>query len=281
MKYPFALIVAIAGFGLVVGGCEAPGSGPGSHAAMLKIDAVCDVSAGSRAPAPATPGEPVRYRLCAVGTFNLGEFPKEESPRRGGVAMLLRKSLLKRGYAEAGKGSPPAVVLMAAWGRMATSPAGAPGDRGADPLRRALVILVSGVNQSGAGKREPVGAELRNAASVDRYYLMVAALDVAAAGQGRIAPYWCARISTEAEGFRLEEVLPTLIDAAGPVLGVQTGPAELRLAAIIPEPEFMARRGSESFNGFQDLRSVEDASRNHTNFSGNYPSTTASPAFQH
>jgi hypothetical protein len=73
MKRAIISIFLVVGVGLVVGGCEGPGPGRAGQAGMLKIDAVCDVAAGARAPVPSMPGEPVH--LCTVGTFNLGDFP--------------------------------------------------------------------------------------------------------------------------------------------------------------------------------------------------------------
>ncbi len=75
--------------------------------------------------------------------------------------------------------------------------------------------------------------------------------------------------------------LPPLIDSAGSVLGIQTGRAELRQAAMVPEPIYMARGGAENSGAMLDLGTVESMSRNDNNYSGNCPSTTASPGFQH
>jgi hypothetical protein len=67
------------------------------------------------------PGEPVRYNLCTVGTFNVGDFPDQDSPVKAGAEMMLRNSLQERGYSPTEKGSLPSVVLMVAWGRAENS----------------------------------------------------------------------------------------------------------------------------------------------------------------
>jgi hypothetical protein len=231
----------------------------------IKVDVVVDVTdAGEKIPRP-TSDHPVYFYPVTRG-YTLGQAiieGEKPPPPTADVQRLIVVALAKQGYLLATKQSPPTLLLMFWWGYKVPVMAGAT-NGGATTLASANGggvggspgNALDGINraaQSGLLPTEVMTNEsemedlvlgathdrntdqmdpglriqaLTAAARNPRYYVMVSALDFAAAAQQKkVIVLWTARISTDLEGHTLEEVLPTLIASGAPMFGQDTNGA--------------------------------------------------------
>jgi hypothetical protein len=101
------------------------------------------------------------------------------------------------------------------------------------PNQHEMLMLVGG-SKHDVNRLDPQREDIQEAARNPRYYLIVSALDFQAALHKKPVLLWCARVSTERAGHHLDEVLPTLIAAAGPSFGQETTRPRFAQAPLVP-----------------------------------------------
>jgi hypothetical protein len=222
--------------------------------ADLAIDVVVDMTdAGQKVSRP-EPGRPVFYYPVSKGYTQGGEVLQGENtpPPPPKVERMIALALQKEGYLYCGKTHAPSLLLMLWWGYKAPvimdnagniqSPSLGGGPTGGQAAINAafrtgemptesmmnkveMEELVFGSDYEPESYRNLRSLRLERlveASRVPRYYVMISALDFAEFMKKHPVVLWTARVSVAREGHTLDEVLPALINAAGPMLGRKT-----------------------------------------------------------
>ena len=146
----------------------------------------------------------------------------EKAPDRLPVLKEIARILAQNGYLVVGPKTPvPSVLLVFFWGNM-NPEIDDPGDNQKVFFnQRQMVALVGGQTLNNLdlfSEREAV----MQGAEDDRYFVMIAAYDFAAAQQKKKVLLWRTKMSTPANGVDFPDVLPALIASGGPLLGHET-----------------------------------------------------------
>lgn len=149
----------------------------------------------------------------------------EKIPDRSRVLHEVARTLAGNGYLVTGPKTPaPSVLLVFYWGSM-NPDADEVGDPGESHRvffnQKKMVALVGGQtlpNLDLFSEREAV----MQGAEDDRYFLMIAAYDFAAAQAHKKVLLWRTKMSTPADGVDFSDVLTALITSGGPLLGHET-----------------------------------------------------------
>jgi hypothetical protein len=231
----------------------------------LRVAVCVDVTPeGAKVALPAA-DRPVLYAPVAGGYREVGAiltFYQRTPPSDSRVLGQLIRALAPRGYRVAGPRGAASIVLSARWGYVA--PTTAPG-RHALPQppsarsrnwitnREVVMSYIIGdkwkdlaVNAR-RGTLDPGTQEIfddvRDAANENpggtigrgaRYYLIISALDAPAFARNKAVLLWRAHVSAGYWGHYLDEVLPTLIAAATPLLGRDTPRPVVTTVAMVP-----------------------------------------------
>jgi hypothetical protein len=234
----------------------------------LKVDVVVDLTDDGQKITRPTAAHPAYYYPVVRGYTHSGDVLAGEKPPPPDpdVEHLIAKALAEQGYLLATRTHPPSLVLMFWWGYKAplfagptsggagsmNSGAGATPTNAAVAINEALQSGVMGTNvMENGGEMEQLvygsnhdrntGAyaqsvrldTLNQEARVPRYYVIVSALDYAAATQQKKAVVlWTAFISTGLYGHTLDQVLPSLITAGAPKFGRDTDGAQWPMAVV-------------------------------------------------
>lgn len=191
---------------------------------------------------PPTREHPSYYVLIPGGYRQEGAtVAGEKPPPPNAVAKLVHAALVKQNYRPAmQKGPPPDQYIVVHWGYINpdTLEAGDPENpRNVTLNQREMVALVAGNSIS---KMDPFFMEFRDvmdAASEDRYFVVVSSFDFAAASATprKKVLLWRARMSVPSAGFTLDEVLGALVASGGPLFGRQTEFAKHVWTRLVPE----------------------------------------------
>jgi hypothetical protein len=229
----------------------------------VKVDVVVNMTdEGRKIPRP-TPDHPAYYypvtRGYTPGGAILSDQPPPPPPLE--VERLIGKELAKQGYLFAAN-HPPSLVLLFWWGYKAPEIMGPSGDSieggtvgglpgGASVNGPGLPTNISANHNEmeelvfgseyapdpllNGGSHPSIRLENLNKESrVARYYMMVSALDFKAATQKKPVLLWTARISTSLWSHTLEQVLPTLLAAGGPMLGRDSDGPQITSESVVP-----------------------------------------------
>ena len=233
--------------------------------AGLRVAVCVDVTPEGAKLAPPAADKPVLYAPVAAGYREVGailNFYQRPPPADSRVVGQLIRAVAPQGYRVAGPHETASIVLSARWGYVA--PTTAPG-RHAPPHppsarlrnwitnREVVMSYVIGdkwrdlaVNAR-RGTLDPGTQEIfddvRDAANENpggtigrgaRYYLIISAFDAPAFARNKPVLLWRAHVSTGYWGHYLDEVLPTLIATAAPLLGRDTPRPVVATVAIVP-----------------------------------------------
>ena len=181
-----------------------------------------------------TPADPAYYFPVTTDYKEEGavlKFFLEPPPPMAEVQHLLAKVLAEQGYLVATRKNPPTLLLVFRWGVWAPI-----FFRGQFVNRDAMEGLVSGVDTEVATPINPKREEAYVAARRPRWGVKIYAFDFKDwHDQHKITPLWRVNVSTEQWGHYVSEVLPTLVAAAGPMLGRETKGTEFAWPTIYPE----------------------------------------------
>lgn len=202
---------------------------------------VTDVTPEGKKRPPVTPAKPAYYAYHFGGYKELGDVATgEKQPDAKLTGEILVRTLAKQGYLLATKDTPPpSIVLAVWWGSLKPIVTEDPGEVfeneetgefTTDAPRKEVhngkeVAMMSGMakfprDSHWIGHDEEV--VLEEAAS-DRYFIFVAAYDLAALKQKQKKALWFTRVSVPSDGIELPDAVWTLIASGGPYFGKDTG----------------------------------------------------------
>lgn len=192
-----------------------------------QVIVVGDVTEMGRKLSPPSSQQPVYYFPLVVGYKELGAtIAGEKVPEKNVVLHTLAKELAKQHYLVMNDQHPPDQVLVFWWGSMNPEIQ----DFGLnDPSQevffneREMLSLVGAYKTSGITPWQY--NDLRTAARDNRYFIILIAFDYAAARQRQKKLLWMAKMSTDAVGTNLPEVITALAASGGPAFGRDTPPS--------------------------------------------------------
>jgi len=215
---------------------------------------------GRKIPRP-TPEQPAYYVPVILGYHEGGKIiGGEQPPSRQEMLRQLGRALAKEGYVlqavrPNANQTLPSLILAFEWGYLNPSTLNfglmdlTTGEGGtlapseiqsksslatgtADFNQAEMVTLVAGsalaaqlAAAGSTGLSQIEWDKIRNAATEDRYFIIVSAFDFAASLKGEQRLLWRARMSTERQGVWMSDVLAALVTVGAPKFGRETGPA--------------------------------------------------------
>jgi hypothetical protein len=190
-----------------------------------------DATAAGRALTPPTPEHPVYYLGRSLGT-RLGTISGDELPDAKELLKIVTKILAKQGYVGARPGvHDPSLYLIVQWGYMRPRS----GDRlwflGYNPRQDIARPSSSGILGPEVFLRDFRSREtetILQSASDSIYGIIVTAFEYKSARTPTPVIYWQTRIGLPAIGKSMAQALPTMLLAAGPVIGRETDKPVLR-----------------------------------------------------
>jgi len=206
-------------------------SDPSGNTRLTLVTNMTEEGKRLRHPTPANPAYyfPVTTEYKEEGAVL--KFFLESPPPLAEVQHLLAKVLADQGYRVATRKNPPSLMLVFRWGVWAPIIV-----RGQFVNRDVMEGLVSGVDTEVATPINPVREEAYVAARRPRWGVKIFAFDFKDwHDHQKITPLWRVNVSTEQWGHYVSEVLPTLVSAAGPLLGRASKGTEFAWPTIYPE----------------------------------------------
>ena len=186
--------------------------------------------AGEKAGLP-SPSNPVYIDGVFYGFNNMGTaYGQQKEPPAEDMVSGIFKELDKQGYIFTTDSHPPTQLITIHWGTMRSIGSG----RGASPkwlhflggdkLGLEYELVPFGTMDPGLarrGMRSGKEEAIVQAAKKDLYYIQIAAYEFNSAVEGdNPIKYWETRIATVAQGKSIVEALPTMIEIAGPAIGI-------------------------------------------------------------
>jgi len=199
----------------------------------VQVNVVVDMTDEGRKVAPPTPENPAYYVSLPMGNKEYGYAPffQKNPPTPGEVKILLSRELSKNGYLLASRAHDPSLVLTYFWGYLSQ------GD-GVPPQVTAEIAASLLRGNPYATNYNKVAPDHRMDGRQEMYrmvwYVLVSAFDARDWVRHKQTMLWCAHIYTPAFGHYLDQVLPTLITTAGPMLGHETARPETISATVGP-----------------------------------------------
>ena len=202
----------------------------------VQVNVVVDMTDEGRKVAPPTPENPAYYVSLPMGNKEYGYAPffQKNPPTPEEVKTLLGRELSKNGYLLASRAHDPSLVLTYFWGYLAQDDGSLP--QGVDGAAGFVASLLRGnpypthYNKVAPDHR----MDGRQGVYTMVWYVLVSAFDAKDWVQHKQTMLWCAHIYTPAFGHYLDQVLPTLITTAGPMLGHETARPQMISATVGP-----------------------------------------------
>jgi hypothetical protein len=188
----------------------------------LEVNVNVTVTDEGRAMPIPSPEHPVYYLPAMAGYRELGAVTAgEKSPPKKLLTDYLARTLADEGYLVMNQEHAPTVLLVFHWGYLNPDIQDKPAGGMVFFNQNEALSLVLGSTLEKHGPT-PDLAEVKQSALDDRYFVIVAAYDYAAAVERKKVLLWRARMSAPSAGVSLAEVIPTLIKTGGPHFGRET-----------------------------------------------------------
>jgi hypothetical protein len=196
-------------------------------ARQTEVNIVVDMTPDGRKVAPPSPARPARYLPLVLGYKEIGApIAGSRPPLQNEVLHLVALELARQGYLVMSKTGPaPSLILLFQWGSMnpqiETFFDENPGQRvfANEPQMLALVSGDTLQHMDLEFQQEQV----RQAAEESRYFVALTAFDYNAyTRHHKKVKLWQAKISLPSAGVSIDEAMPALIKAGGPLFGRET-----------------------------------------------------------
>jgi hypothetical protein len=201
----------------------------------VKVDVVVDMTEAGKKVAPPTPEQPAYYLPVFSGDEDVGYAPffQRPLPPAPEVEKFIEKEFARQGYRPLVKGARPSLVLELAWGYM--SPKWGPVPPGwIRTLLYGDTMDTIGFDGKPTNIRDIDDLEQEITERSGFYYVIVSAFDFRDALQHKATLLWRAHISTTIWGRYFDQVLPTMVMTAAPLLGRETLRPEVASAPVVP-----------------------------------------------
>lgn len=174
-----------------------------------------------------SPEQPAYYfPLLANYREDDGVEQGEKAPAREVLTRPLVAALMREGYRVAtAKTPPPSLLLVFYWGAVSAEIEDMSDDPDAPdpvPLNEKEMLTLVGANATHQLHLSIGRQRVLDAASQDRYFVIVTAYDYAAALKKKKVLLWQARMSTPAAGVTMPDVVKALVENGAPRFGRQT-----------------------------------------------------------
>jgi len=177
---------------------------------------------GRKWPLP-EPGKPVLYEAISFGSQNFPGLRGDVTPNPRTMAAFIVKTLAEQGYQQAKEKGVAKVFLSICWGYSRAN-LGVLGFLGGEKLD--LMWELDGSPNAVHGPprwmRSLTADKVMEAANSDLYIASIQAFDLKKIDAGEIVPLWHTRIACPARGLMMADAVPTMIVAAGPLIGRET-----------------------------------------------------------
>jgi hypothetical protein len=211
-----------------------------------QVDVVVDMTDAGRKVAPPTSGQPVYYLPLPEGFEKVGYAPyyQRPPPTATEVERFIERVFAAQGYRVLVHGSHPTLCLDLVWGYIA--PESAYGGRSTVPPGWMAALLYGNTVNTGSydsHTRTADGTPLDNRAADDlkqsrrygRYFVIVSAFDFQDWLHHKATLLWRAHISTPIWGHYFDQVLPSMVATAAPLLGRETTHPTVVTAPVVPD----------------------------------------------
>lgn len=210
---------------------------PAPHAIVIG-----DVTPEGKKQPPPTRDAPQYYFPTITDYRELGAvMAGTKSPSKDDVLQAVITALARENYLLVKPGSKPDLALTIWWGSLnplVDEMEANEGDLAPTQVffnKREMLALVGAFKADAFFKFD--SDQLREAATDDRYFILIAAYDFAALEKKEKKLVWSARMSTESTGRSPEETFPLLAASGAAVFGRNTVPAVLDTSKPIKRPE--------------------------------------------
>ena len=192
---------------------------PVPESGNILVQVVVDMSEAGKKLARPTPQHPVYYLPLPAGYKEIGYSPyfQRTPPTTSAVLELLNRELSRQGYLIMSHEHHPSIVLTFFWGYI--DPSGGP-----SVPPEWIREMTQGDPFPTDWNKTAINRRMENNQLYRRglWYVLVSALDFDAWLHHRVVRLWRAHIVTPLWGHYIDEVLPALIEAGGPMLGRET-----------------------------------------------------------
>jgi len=214
----------------------------------IQVDVIVDMFDAGRKVAPPTLDKPVYYLPVPEGykAFGYAPYFQRPPPTAIEVERFIEHEFAAQGYRVMVKGSRPTLVLDLLWGYASPTNEFSGGRGGGSlsgmppGLMETLIYGAKGLHDShtadydGRPRNYRMDDELKQMGAHGRYFVIVSAYDFQDFLRRKATLLWCAHISTELWGHYFDQVLPTLVATAAPLLGHEMTRPELVAAPVVP-----------------------------------------------
>lgn len=201
-----------------------------------------DVTSEGKKQPPPTRDTPRYYFPTITDYRELGAvMAGTKSPSKDDVLQAVITALARENYLLAKPGSKPDLALMIWWGSvnpLVDEMEANEGDLAPTQVffnKREMLALVGAFKADVFFKFD--ADQLKEAATDDRYFILIAAYDFAALEKRERKLLWSARMSTESTGRAPDEIFPVLAASGTAVFGRDTAPTVLDASRPIKRPE--------------------------------------------
>jgi hypothetical protein len=196
-------------------------------ARQTEVSIVVDMTAEGRKVAPPSPAKPARYLPLVLGYREIGApIAGSRPPLQNEVLHLAAVELANQGYLVMSKTGPaPSLILLFQWGSMnpqiETFFDENPGQRMFANEGQMLALV--GGNTLQHMDLDFQKEEIRQGAEQSRYFVALTAFDYRAyARNHKKVMLWQAKMSLPSVGVSIDEAMPALVKAGGPLFGRET-----------------------------------------------------------
>ena len=176
---------------------------------------------GRKWPLP-EPGKPVLYEAISFGSQNFPGLRGDVAPNPRAMAAFIVKTLAEQGYERAKEKGVAKVFLSICWGYSRAN-LGSLGFLGGEKLD--LMWELDGSPYAFGPPRwmrSQTAEKVMEAANGDLYIASIQAFDLKRLDAGEMVVLWHTRIACPARGLMMADAIPTMIVAAGPLIGRET-----------------------------------------------------------
>ena len=207
-----------------------------AEAMQLRTDVVVDVTPAGRSVPRPTPDRPAYYMAVPGGYKALGGVARRQvapPPPEAEVDAIFARALAQQGYLQASKQNPPSLIITYSWGSLIPILVG----RGkaatiANQAEMASMLAGDKVDSYTVNLPPPWPAEVLTDERRPQRFLKISAFDYGAWQAHRTVLLWQAHITIP--GLGLASIMPTLIAAAAPALGIDSGNPIFDTVAFVP-----------------------------------------------
>jgi len=211
-----------------------------------QVDVIVDMTDAGRKVAPPTPGQPVYYLPLPEGFEKVGYAPNYQRPPPSAaeVERFIEKVFATQGYRVLVHGSHPTLCLDLVWGYISTGREFGAANVVPVGWMSALIYgntVIDGAWDShtstpdGKAMDNRLADDLKAASLLSRYFVIVSAFDFQDWLHHKATLLWRAHISTAVCGHSFDQVLPSMVTTAAPLLGRETTRPMLATVPVVPD----------------------------------------------